>query len=795
MGSVYLGLKRYGLILGGLLIFALLAVSPADAMEWTTNTVDSTGDVGGYTSLALDNKGYPHISYRDATKSDLKYAAWNGSAWTNQTIDSVGSVGEYTSLALNRSGYPCISYYDATNSNLKYAAWNGSAWTNQTVDSVGDVGGYTSLSLDSSDFPCISYYDGTNTDLKYAAWSGSVWSIQIVDSINTVGSHSSLALNSSDFPSISYYDGTNTDLKYAAWSGSAWTIQTVDSSVNVVGTYTSLVLDSKGNPRISYYDGTNTDLKYAAWSGTAWVTQTVDSTGDVGKYTSLAVDHSGNPCISYYDGTNTDLKYAAWSGTAWSTQTLDSTGSVGLYTSLALDSNDNPGISYYDTTKWDLKYTKGASVMAGFTAAPTSGESPLAVSFSDTSTGTPTAWTWYFGDGGVSTSQNPVHTYATAGTYTIYLTSRDSFTSNTTVHVEYINVTDSGASPVVSGFTGTPMSGTAPLTVTFTDTTTNTPTSWNWNFGSYNVVDGGVSTAQNPSHTYASAGTYTVTLNAQNTNGGDTFTRTGYITVSATSGGSGSGSGYGSSGSSGSSGGGDSDSGGSSPSSGYGSAGTVNANVGGGSAVDTVTVTGTGVNGVIITGRQQDSLPPGVPPIDPNTYQYIEITPARFGSITGATISFEVPVSWLEEHQLTTGDVAMNRYHEGVWTSLPTSFLGVNNGVASYSAQSPGFSLFAIVPAKNGARSGTSSVSCPLIQPVSCPVCPGPATGSLLASSGVPAVYETAAPTVPLVPDTGFPFITRAIIGFIGIGIVTGGVLVRRWWIHRQNPALFRQYD
>ena len=48
----------------------------------------------------------------------------------------------------------------------------------------------------------------------------------------------------------------------------------------------------------------------------------------------------------------------------------------------------------------------------------------------------------------------------------------------------------------------------------------------------------------------------------------------------------------------------------------------------------------------------------------------------------------------------------MNRYHEGAWATLPTTFLGVNNGVASYTAQSPGFSLFAITSKKNGAQAG-----------------------------------------------------------------------------------------
>ncbi len=784
MGSVYMGLKFYDLILIVLLFVALLAVSQVDALEWTTQTVDSVGDVGLYTSLVLDKNEYPRTSYRDAIKNDLKYAVWNGTSWTNQTVESAGNVGEYSSLALNSSGYPCISYYDVTKSNLKYASWNGTGWIIQTVDSTGDAWGYSSLAVDSNDIPHISYHNVTNSDLKYASWSGISWTLQTVDSVDSVGGYSSLAFDSSDNPRISYYDTTNGNLKYAFWSGTEWTIQIVDS-VGDVGKYTSIALDNSDKPRISYYDNVNKDLKYASWSGIAWTLETVDSSGNVGEYTSLALDSSGNPCISYYDSTNGDLKFAAWSGVGWGTQTIDSVGSVGLYTALALDSSDNPCISYYDTSKWDLKYAKGASIAAGFSAAPKSGAPPLAVSFSDTSTGTPTAWTWYFGDGGLSTLQNPVHSYTSVGTYTIYLTARDSFTSNTTVHVGYINVTDTNSLSVVSGFTGAPTSGTAPLTVMFTDTSTNTPISWNWNYGSWSTVDGGVSTSRNPSHTYANPGTYTVSLNAQNAKGGDSYTRTGYIVVYATGGSSGTFSGSGSS----------SDSGGSSSLSGSGSAGTVNINVGGSSAVDSVTVTGTGVKGVIVTGQMQDSLPSGVPPVDPNVYQYIEITPARFGSITGAIISFEIPVLWLEEHRLTTSDVAMNRYHEGAWTTLPTTFLGVNNGVASYSSQSPGFSLFAITPKKNGAQAGAVLSSSPMIQPASCPVCPGPVANSLLASSSIPVVCETAIPMAPLILNTGSPFATGAIIGVGGLGLIGGGVVIRRWWIQRQNPALFREYD
>ena len=82
--------------------------------------------------------------------------------------------------------------------------------------------------------------------------------------------------------------------------------------------------------------------------------------------------------------------------------------------------------------------------------------------------------------------------------------------------------------PPVANFTGSPTSGTAPLTVAFTDTSTGQPTSWAWTFG-----DGGTSTAQSPSHTYSTAGTYSVSLKVTNSLGNNTLTRTNYISVAA----------------------------------------------------------------------------------------------------------------------------------------------------------------------------------------------------------------------------------------------------------------------
>jgi PKD repeat protein len=80
--------------------------------------------------------------------------------------------------------------------------------------------------------------------------------------------------------------------------------------------------------------------------------------------------------------------------------------------------------------------------------------------------------------------------------------------------------------PPVAAFTFSPKAPQTNVVVTFTDGSTGGPTIWQWDFG-----DGGSSSLQNPTHTYAVAGTYTVTLTARNTGGPSQAT--GSITVTA----------------------------------------------------------------------------------------------------------------------------------------------------------------------------------------------------------------------------------------------------------------------
>jgi len=95
-----------------------------------------------------------------------------------------------------------------------------------------------------------------------------------------------------------------------------------------------------------------------------------------------------------------------------------------------------------------------------------------------------------------------------------------------------VGVTLSCPAPPVANFTGSPLTGSTPLTVYFTDTSSNTPTSWSWAFEAGTPA---TSTAKNPVVTFNTAGTFNVTLVATNAQGSDTETKVDYITVSTPS--------------------------------------------------------------------------------------------------------------------------------------------------------------------------------------------------------------------------------------------------------------------
>jgi PKD repeat protein len=138
-------------------------------------------------------------------------------------------------------------------------------------------------------------------------------------------------------------------------------------------------------------------------------------------------------------------------------------------------------------------------------------------------------YAWDFGDGTTGTGVNPAHIYAQNGTYSVTLTvTDDSGAPNTSTTTATIADTDPEAN-----FTGSPASGSEPLTVVFTDDSTSYDgiTAWAWDFNNDGTVD---STAPNPTYEYIDEGNYTVILTVSEEDGDTATMRTeNYITVSS----------------------------------------------------------------------------------------------------------------------------------------------------------------------------------------------------------------------------------------------------------------------
>ena len=160
---------------------------------------------------------------------------------------------------------------------------------------------------------------------------------------------------------------------------------------------------------------------------------------------------------------------------------------------------------------------------ASFSASPTSGQAPLAVSFdasgsSDTD-GSITSYAWSFGDGASATGSTANHTYSSEGTYTAQLTVVDDDGSQDTYsrEVQVVSSASGIINPPTAAVTASPVSGQAPLVVSFDASASSDSdgsiVSYTWEFDEGRVTDdGAIAFGVMATHTFEDPGNYTVIL-------------------------------------------------------------------------------------------------------------------------------------------------------------------------------------------------------------------------------------------------------------------------------------------
>jgi len=164
-------------------------------------------------------------------------------------------------------------------------------------------------------------------------------------------------------------------------------------------------------------------------------------------------------------------------------------------------------------TQQNLILVQHPAPVANFVAVPTSGTAPLAVQFTDQSTGTISTWAWNFGDGGTSVSSNPTHTYTVAGVYDVTLTVTGPGGTDIETKLDYITVVEV-IQVVITSFTGDPAGFIS-----------RQP--WEGNFTQQNASSAQVTSA--PGNSYSvNFGAGTITSTALTITGNDVLTLTAY---------------------------------------------------------------------------------------------------------------------------------------------------------------------------------------------------------------------------------------------------------------------------
>ena len=351
----------------------------------TISVLDSEGDVGIYTSIAIGADGLALISYHDLTTGSLKVAHCANLKCTSATITTLDE-GYHTSIAVGADGLGLIGYYDIDNGNLKVAHCSNVECTSATVTTLDtgahpppddspeyadNVGVDPSITIGSDGLALISYFNIRAGDLKVAHCSNiacTAATVTTLDSHRYVGRDTSITIGADSLGLISYWDNSTDDLKVAHCSNiecTSATYATLDSGGNV-GMDTSIAIGADGRGLISYHrhrSANDSELKVAHCLNlecSSASIATLDSGDRIGNNASIVIGTDGLGLISYYDGANTALKVAHCSNVECSSAEVhtprpDEQG--GGSTSIAIGADGLALISHYDMVNGDLKVT------------------------------------------------------------------------------------------------------------------------------------------------------------------------------------------------------------------------------------------------------------------------------------------------------------------------------------------------------------------------------------------------------------------------------------------------------
>jgi PKD repeat protein len=554
-----------------------------------TSNLTVTTPAAPVANFTTDNTigGVPFtVNFTDTSTGVIAFRAWDFN--NDGTIDSTVQNPTYTytihgNYTVNLTVENAGGTSSAVKMNYITVIATGPEWVAKSAWNAPDVGSYASSALFDidRDRDCdllIGASDGITYGYENTGTANSpVWTTKSSWNAPDIGSRASPDL--ADIDGDGDYDlmiGSNDGITYGYENtGTANSpVWTAKSSWNApdIGSYASPTLvDIDGDGDYDLMIGANNGITYGYEntgnaSSPIWTQKSAWNTPDIGSYASpTLVDIDGDGDYDLMIGASDGITYGYEntgnaSSPVWTAKSSWNAPDIGSYANPTLSDIDedgdsdlligsNDGITYgYENVsplkgvKQDLVPTAVALPSEIIMNTPCT----IGATINNTGKGNSDVFNATLSvDGTVVDTQavsgissdssalvNFTWTPTAAGDYNLTVTAdpengiveSDEMNNALTVLV----TVSTSVSSLVSNFTADVTSGIAPLTVSFTDQSTGSPASWFWDFG-----DGTTSTEQHPSHTYTSAGNYSVNLTVTNAGGSDSEIKTDYIVISA----------------------------------------------------------------------------------------------------------------------------------------------------------------------------------------------------------------------------------------------------------------------
>ena len=217
-----------------------------DGSNWVTQAIDTTTTyVGCDSSIAIDQNGHVHVTYRHHSNKDQMIGSNITGTWQRYTVDGGSGVGYYSDMVVDHDNNLQMLYRtEVAGGQYKHATGiSGSAWSN-----TASSGGYTGFRMQTDALGNVhaSMYDSGSDDLAYQMLipgSGNQWNLSTVDAGGDVGLENDIFVDENNMIHIAYYDSTNQHLKYANKSSGMYLKKEITVDFGAYGMVTGTVVN------------------------------------------------------------------------------------------------------------------------------------------------------------------------------------------------------------------------------------------------------------------------------------------------------------------------------------------------------------------------------------------------------------------------------------------------------------------------------------------------------------------------------------------------------------------------